>query len=611
MGSIRKFLSSVSMVAIAGLALLVVAGLITLLVRYPGRIAFGLGIALVAAVVLGAVTRPLAPRIKTGTILELDLKQAPVEGGSTNRLAALSPSKGLNLGDTIQTLQRASTDKRVAGLILRPRFDLAPRTAIDELRAAITAFGESGKFTIAVADSYGEGGVANGAYLLATACQTVTVQETGHVGLSPLSVESNFYPDVLARLGVDVEVFGRGKYKSAPNRYTQKKFTPADAEQTQRILDSFWDHTTSEVAAARKLSPRLVKALAEKGPLLADEALEEGLVDQIVYPDQAIEAAKNKVGKKANLLYLHLYKKRKGKERSSGKSVDVAVIRASGEIRREAGMPIGLGGLTSIVAPDTLVPHIRAAVKDKKVKAIVLRIDSPGGSALASDSIWRELVRVSDAGKPLVASMGSVAASGGYYIAAPADKIVALPTTVTGSIGVFGLRPVIADAKKKLRIHTDELHTGEEPPGFSLNRPATEAQRIRIDASIDATYDTFLQRVADGRNMAIDDVFEVAQGRVWTGADAVEAGLVDELGGLDHAVAVAVGLTGAAAGTKAKIRAFPKQASGLGVLKRHKGKSSEDIEATAASMTLTPALLDGVSGIQAHLGFDPRVFWTR
>ncbi len=609
MGSVRKVLSLVSLVAIASLVIVGLVALLSLVGDRPATSALVLAAVVVGAVVLANLLKPFTPRIKKGTILELDLKEVPAEGSNTSKIPNFR-SKPLTLGDTIETLQRAATDKRVAGLILRPRFDLAPRAVIDELREAIVAFGASGKFTIAISDSYGEGGPANGAYNLATACQTVTVQETGFVGLSPLSVEGNFYPDVLARLGIGIEVFGRGKYKSAPNRFTMKKFTPADREQMARLLESFWERSTNQIAAARKLSPKVVKALAEKGPLLAPEALAEGLVDRVVYVDQAIEDTKQQVGKKANLLYLHLYKKRVGKARVKGKSVSVAVIRASGEIRREAGMPIGLGGPTSIVAPDTLVPHIRAAVKDKNVKAIVLRIDSPGGSALASDTIWRELVRAREAGKPLVASMASVAASGGYYIAAPADKIVASPATVTGSIGVFGIRPLIADAKKKLNIHTDEIHTGEEPPGFSLNRKLTAKQRKRIDESIDATYDTFLKRVADGRNMSVDEVFEVAQGRVWTGADAVDAGLVDELGGLDRAVAVAVGLTGAKEGAKAKIKPFPKKASGLSSLRRSKGDNSEDT-AAAASLRLSPAALEGLSGVQAHLGFDPRTFWTR
>lgn len=611
MGHVRKVLSGVSLVAIGGLGVVGLIALIVTLGRYPARIAIALAAALVAAVVLGVLVKPFAPRIKHGTILELDLKEVPSEGGSTSKLAALRPSKGLTLSDTIDTLNRASRDKRVAGLILRPHFFESPITTVDELREAIVAFRASGKFAVTIVDSFGEGGHASGAYFLATACDEIIVQETGLAGLHALSQEANFYPDVLARLGIEMEVFGRGKYKSAPNRFTMKKFTPADREQRSRLLESFWAHLVDEVAAARTIDRDAVIALSDHGAQLAPAALEAGLIDKIAYPDEALEEVKARVGKKANLLYLNLYKKRAGKERVKGKSVGIAVIRAVGEIQREdSGIPIGLGGTGPKFGPYSLVPHLRAAVKDKNVKAIVLRIDSPGGSALASDSMWRELVRAREAGKPLVASMASVAASGGYYIAAPADKIVALPSTVTGSIGVFGMRPVLAEAKKKIGMHTDGIYTGSEPP-MGVNRKASRAQKKKIDEEIDFTYDTFLKRVADGRNMSIDDVFEVAQGRVWTGADAVEAGLVDELGGLNRALEVAVGLTDAPAGAKAKVKNFPKKPSNLSLLKRNKGENSEDLT-EAASLTLNPAkVAHGLTGVQAHLGFDPRDLWMR
>ena len=534
----------------------------------------------------------------------------PPEGGSTSKLAALRPSKGLTLSETIATLQRAATDKRVAALILRARFNAAPLSNIEELREAIVAFGESGKRSVAIVDSFGEGGTASGAYFLSTACKEIVIQETGLAGLTPLSQENNFYPDVLARLGVELEVFGRGKYKSAPNRFTLKKFSAADREQRSRLLESFWALIVDQVAAARGIPRDALVRISNEGAQLAPAALEYGLVDRIAYPDQAVAEVKERVGKHAKLLYLHLYKKRAGKARVRGKSVSVAVIRATGEIAREAtGLPIGIGG-GSTFGPESLVPHIRAAVKDKNVKAVVLRIDSPGGSALASDSMWRELTRVGEAGKPLVASMASVAASGGYYIAAPADKIVALPSTVTGSIGVFGLRPIIAGAKQKLSIHTDEIHTGAEP-GPSLSRPMTRAQRRKTNEEIDFIYDTFLRRVADGRKMSVEDVLEVAQGRVWTGADAVAAGLVDELGGLDHAVELAVKLTGAPSGTKAKVKSFPKKTSGIAALKPKKADSSEDV-AARVSLPLNPArVIEGFSGVFAHLGFDPRDVWLR
>jgi protease-4 len=424
-------------------------------------------------------------------------------------------------------------------------------------------------------------------------------------------VEGNFYPDVLARAGVSLDVFGRGEYKSAPNQLTERGFTAPDREQTKRLLDSFWEHSATLIAAARDLEVGHLRVHAEKGPLKATEALDAGLIDRIAFPDEATEEVKNRVGDNAKLLYLNVYKKKAGKKRPKGKTATVALIRAAGEINRGGdGLPIGLAG-GPVLSPEAIAPHVRAAVKDKNVKAIVLRIDSPGGSALASDSIWREVMRARAAGKPVVASMANVAASGGYYIAAAADRIVAQPTTVTGSIGVFGLRFMIADAKKKLRVHTDEIHTGRSPSPFSPNRKLTAAQRKRLDADIDATYDLFLSRVGDGRNLERDQVLKVARGRVWTGADAVDAGLVDELGGLDVALAAAVKLAGAAPGTRAKVKSFPKKSNGVSaVLNRKKPDSSEDVVA-AASAVMRRWSVDNRVRVMAHLGFDPRTLWIR
>ncbi|MEY2471646.1 MAG: protease [Actinomycetota bacterium] len=609
MGRIRKFSQNLLLVALGGLLLTGAIALVAFVGRHPRASALVLAALFVALIVIGVVVRPFAPRVARNTILELDLREPPREAGSRGKVAELNPNKQLTLDETIEVLQRAAGDSRIAGLIVRPRFGLAPRATLDELRDAIIEFRKSGKLTIAIADSFGEGGAANGAYALATACGEIVVQESGYVGLTHLSAEGNFYPDLLARAGVAMEVFGRGKYKSAPNRFTERGFTAPDREQTKRMLDNFWAHNAALITEARGVEAAELDALAAKGPLRASEALEAGLIDRIAFPDEAIADVKQRVGNKASLLYAQTYKKRAGKKRTKGKTVSVAVIRAAGEIRRSAGtMPVGMTG-GPVLTPDTLAPHLRAAVKDKSVKAVVLRIDSPGGSALASDTIWRELMMVRAAGKPVVASMASVAASGGYYIAAAADKIVAEPTTVTGSIGVFGMRPIIGEAKAKLDVHTDEVHTGKSPSPFSPNRKTPAAFRKRIDADIDAIYELFMKRVGDGRGLDRDQVFEVAQGRVWTGADAVEAGLVDELGGLDHALALAASLTDAPAGATAKPKLFPRKGGGVSMLKRRKPESSEDV--AAAAEPIGRLTLEGLGGVVAHLGFDPRMFWVR
>ena len=292
---------------------------------------------------------------------------------------------------------------------------------------------------------------------------------TGLVGMAPLSLEHNFYRGLLDRLGIEVEVLARREFKSAFNQLSERGFTSPDREQSQRLLDSLWERQVDDVARARKLAPETVRRLADRAPLLANEALDGGLVDRLAYTDEVVSAAKATVGPKSKLLYLAAYKRRAGKGRQPGKSVPVAVLRAVGEIHRSSTLPIGLRG-RPVLAADRLIPQIRAAAKDKKVKAFVLRIDSPGGSAVASDAIWRELVKLRELGKPLVVSMGAVAASGGYYLATAADRVVAQPGTITGSIGVITMRPMLARAKAKLDVTADEVHTGAEPSMF-LGQP--------------------------------------------------------------------------------------------------------------------------------------------
>jgi protease-4 len=286
--------------------------------------------------------------------------------------------------------------------------------------------------------------------------------------------------------------------------------------------------------------------------------------------------------------------------------VSVAVLHAVGEIRRAANPPIGITG-GSVLSPETFVRRIRAVAKDRKVKAVVLRVDSPGGSAVASGALWAELNRVREAGKPLVISMGAVAGSGGYYIATPGDRIVAQPGTITGSIGVISLFPVVRELKDRMHVTTDQVYTGAEAPPFSVNRELTPGQRARVDVQIDAIYDAFLQRVAEGRHLAVEQVRGIAGGRVWTGADAVNVGLVDELGGLDRAMALAVELSGAPAGARAVPRKLPRRTLPL----RRRASSSDDVGAAAATFSWRAALDVLPRGAVTHMGVDPRTFWLR
>jgi protease IV len=608
---------------VVGGLVLVLVGLTALVRLFIDHTAISAEIAagvLVVPLLARAAVDRFAPAVSPRTVLELDLPSAPEEVVGRSPIGALTGRRVLTLSDTVTAIARASLDKRVRGLVVRPRFSGASQAVVEELRDAVAAFAGTGKFTLAVADSFGEGGPSNGAYYLATACDEVVIHPTGLVGFAPLSVERNFYRGLLDRLGVEVEVMARQEFKSAFNRLSQREFTGPDREQSQRLLDSLWGQQVEQVARARRLDPERVRHLANSAPLLAEEALEAGLVDRLAYTDEVVAGAKEAAGPQAKLLYLGAYKKKAGRPRQRAKSAPVGILRAVGEIQRTSALPFGFGG-GPVLAADKLVPQIRAAVKQKKVKAFVLRIDSPGGSAVASDAIWRELVKLREADKRLVVSMGAVAASGGYYLAVAADRVVAQPGTITGSIGVITLHPVFSAAKAKVDVSADEVHTGAEPSMFSVNRALSPSQRQRTDLQLDSTYKVFTERVAAGRDLPTEKVLEVAKGRVWSGADAVSLGLVDELGGLERAMALALELSGAPPGTRARPKRIPARPGLLARVRPREPISSDDLPAAASAGTGGLAFPRGsevraqaaaiFSGHQVmlHLGWDPRSYW--
>lgn len=608
--------------AAAGAVALVFVGLVSLgrlFARHPAAAAEAAAGALVAGALAAALLARLARRLPPVLLLELDLTTVPPEDGGARSLPArLSRRRPATLAETVEALERAAGDGRVRGIVVRPRFGAAPRAAVEELRDALVALRHAGKAVVAVADSFGEGGPAASAYHLATASDRIVLHPTGLLGLVPPSLEHDYYRGLLDRAGVDVEVLARHEYKSALSRVSERSLTAADREQSQRLLDSVWDRTVADVAAARGIADAEVRRLADDAPVLAHEALAAGLVDRVAYDDEAVAAAKAEAGSGARLLDLAVYRRRAGRRPRRPPRIPVAVLRAVGEIHRTSRAPFGVTG-GPVLGADRFALQIRAAARDRKVKAVVLRIDSPGGSAVASDSIWRELVRLRQAGKPLVASMGGVAASGGYYLAAAADRIVAQPGSVTGSIGVIAAHPVVSAAKAKLGVTVDGVHAGSEPPALSPNRPLSPRARARFDAQLDHVYEVFVARVAEGRHLSPERVGEVARGRVWTGADAREVGLVDELGGLGRAVALAVELSGAPAGTRGRAVSFPRRAGPLGSLRRARPESTDDVEraAQATSAGGLAAAVDALAGppggpvVALHLGCDPRRYWFR
>lgn len=616
MNNLRSGLRLSALVGLSVLALIGLISLVLLLAHYSALAALAAGSLVVVSAVASVIVVRVNPRVPRRAILELDLNRMPLDK-SSQPLAVVTGRGQLSLAETVDALDRASRDKRVVGLLLRPRFNAAPAASVQELRDAINRLRTRGKLVIAAVDSFGEGGRSNAAYYLASACERIAIHPTGLVGLVPLAVEPNFYKRLLDRLGVQVEVIARYEYKSAAARLVETSLTEPDREQIQATMDAIWGRLVEDVAGARGLSPQEVRTLADRGPLLAEDALASGLVDQLAYTDEIMDGLRSELGPKARFLYLAAYKKRAGRGRRKGKAIQVGVIRATGGISRSATTPFRIIGGDPLAA-DQLIPVIRAAAKDRHTKAVVLRVDSPGGSAVASDAIWRELVRLRESGKTLVASMGAVAASGGYYIASSADRIVAQPATITGSIGVVSMHVILAEAKKKLDLDTDLVNVGAEPPWLSVNRPFSPTQRERAELESDSVYEAFLDRVAMARNRPVETVSQVARGRVWAGSDAKQIGLVDELGGLDRAIELALELSGAPAGARTRISHYPRARGLRAMLSTSRPESSEDPQAASFPGLRPEQLVEAARELTqlgpvnvTHIGFDPHVFWLR
>ncbi len=521
--------------------------------------------------------------VPDGCVLELDLQTVPSETGGFDPLAVLSGVLGshrpLLLREAVAAIHRAAEDPRVAGLIARIQIPAAAAGPVQELREAIAAFTVV-KPSLAWAETY----PGTLSYYLASAFGEVWMQPSGTVGLVGFATNAMFLRDALDKAGIEAQFIAQGEYKSAVNVFTQNSYTDAHREADTRLLESLHAQVWEAVAAARNIEPAAVDALADRAPLLRDDAVTGGLVDRIGFRDEAYARIAEKVGAEGispetgdadadpdadgapPRLYLARYAKATGGNKSQLPAVSVpgrkakptiAVVTLAGPIVSGRGgqglSPFG----TSSAGGDTIAAALREATANDAVGAIVLRVDSPGGSVTASETIWREVVRARKAGTPVVASMGAVAASGGYYVSMSADAIVANPGTITGSIGVLTGKLVARDLKDRLGVGFDGVRTNANADAWSVNAPFTPEQHAQVEAETEVFYTDFVQRVADGRNLTIEAVEEVARGRVWTGADAHSRGLVDELGGLRTAIRRAKVLAGLDEDEEVKIVNYP------------------------------------------------------
>jgi protease-4 len=441
-----------------------------------------------------------------------------------------------SLTSLIEQLKKAKVDKRISGVLLEIKLLMAGWGKAEELREAIADFRTSGKPIYA----YIEIG-SNKEYYIATACDRIYVMPTGDLFINGLAADVMFFRGSLDKLGIYPDVFQIGKYKNAPDQFTRKGMSDAHREVINAILDDLFNRFVNTVAETRKKSPDEVRALIDNAPLNAKDALGAGLIDGANYRDEVENELKKRLGFKENeelrLTKASAYGDVSPESLGLNKGERIAIIYASGEIGGGSSDSGTFGGQST--GSDTMVKAINDARKDDSIKAIVLRVDSPGGSAYASDVIWHA-VEEAKKKKPVVISMGDVAASGGYYIACNANRIIAEPSTYTGSIGIFAGKPVMRGFYDWLGVTNEYVMRGKNAGLFRETEKFTPEERARFESIIKRMYyDEFVPRVAQGRGKNPEEVDAIGQGHVWTGAQAKEKGLVDEFGGLDHAVDVA------------------------------------------------------------------------
>jgi protease IV len=490
-----------------------------------------------------------------GLVLALDLSRPVADGPAGGPLGRLSGARATALRDVLAALDAGAADPQIRAVVARVDAPAASWAHAEELRRAVVAFRASGKPAIAHAQSFSEAGDAVLAYLVASAFDEVHLQPTGELAVRGVASVQPFVARLLEQLGVTPQFGHRHEYKTAANLLTEEAFTDAHREAADRIVASLHGQLLDAVADGRRLTRDRVAGLLDRAPLSAEEAREAGLVDRLTYRDLTVAATLDRAGDGARLVTLTRYAPVARRHDQRPARTRIALIQGHGMIQVGRARRSILG---PVMGADHVVTAFAQAIRDPRVRAVVFRVESPGGSAVASDAIWRAVARTREAGTPVVVSMGGVAGSGGYWVSMGADHIVAAPGTLTGSIGVVYGKLVTRGLGERVGITTDEVHRGANALMMAADRPFTDAQWERIDGFLDRVYADFVDRVADGRRLGREQVHAVAKGRVWTGADAVDLGLVDELGGYREAFDAARRLAGVAPDARVQVRVLPR-----------------------------------------------------
>jgi len=537
-----------------------------------GVAALALGAAAVGAVALVVRGGRVSPSwAGGGGYLALDVSGDMPEEPSSG-LSGFLESRPPSIRALVESVDRAGRDPAVKGLLLRVGTLDVGWARVQELRDALVRFRRSGKPSWAHLEFAG-----NREYFLATGCAKVAASPTAMLDISGLAAEVTFYRGTLDKLGIQAQFEGVGKYKNAPNQLTEKGFTPPHREQMEDLVGTLFEQYVRGIAQGRGLEPEKVRRLIDEAPFQAVAAKDSGLVDELLYRDQV----EDRIPAAGRIDPVRYVKSGRGFFDTRPK---LALVYAAGDIISGESQASPFGG--GLVGSDTISRGLRQAREDGSVRAIILRVDSPGGSGTAADAVWRE-VALARRSKPVVVSMGDYAASGGYYISMGADAIVAQPGTITGSIGVFSGKFSLRGLYDKLGISQETVLRGKNASLFSDWQPWTGEQRAKIHELNEAFYRTFVAKAAEGRKKKPDEIEAVAQGRVWTGEEALAAGLVDGLGGLQDAVRIARDKARIPKGEDVQLVVLPQR---KGLLETLLERQDEDVAARAAGRALGPAV---------------------
>lgn len=515
------------------------------------------------------------PRVHPTTILEIDFEKGLIETIPDATIYRFTGAEQFQIRNVVAAIDAASKDKRIKGIIAHIAGEPLRYADVQEIREAVIRFRKSGKVAFSYAETFGEAVAGNSSYYLASAFDSIFMQPSGSLGLTGILSISPFFRETLNKLGITPQLEAREQYKTARNQFTDSTYTDAHRQMSQDIINSVLNRLISDVAQTRKIKDDQFRYLIANGPFDATEALKNGLIDALEYRDQVYDRMRQKIGKSTRFLYLSRYFQQIRSKPVSAKTA--ALIYGVGTITDGKSRYNPLTGET-VMGAQTISAAFRAAVKDKSVGVIIFRVNSPGGSHIGSDMIWRETVLAAKAGKPVIVTMGALAGSGGYFVSMNAEKIIANPSTITGSIGVVGGKFVTEGLYNKLGVTTGYVATSPNATIWSPLMKYSPDQLQYLQQSLDTVYQDFISKVAAGRKLPLEKVQALAKGRIYTGDQAFRLGLVDTLGGFHEAFTYAKKLLGIPHSRPLSIKKFPKRPSFWQRLTGRGPESSEDTE---------------------------------